>query len=57
MKHKYNERMVEIRENGIFIDDMIDLLESDDFSFLEHFQSNILRGVFTLCKLHSTERS
>jgi hypothetical protein len=44
----YDERVVKIGENGVFIDNMIDLLKPDDLSFLEDFESDVLIGILFL---------
>lgn len=49
--------MVKVGEDGVLVDDVIDLLETDDLSFLQYFQCYVVVCVFLLREFHSTKGS
>lgn len=57
MRVAYEERVVDVREDSIFRDDVINLLESKDLGLLEHFNGDKLIRQFVSGKPDSTERT
>lgn len=52
----YNEGVLEVAEDGVFVDDVVDLLEADDFGLFETLEGDIAIGLFVACQFHSPER-
>ena len=53
----YQEGVIYVGENGILGDNVINLLQSDNFGFLEHFYGNVLAGLFVFGKPDTTKRT
>ena len=54
-RETYNEGMGYGRQNGIFIHDVVDLFQTDDFGFLEDFDRIELVGLFIASQAHSSK--
>ena len=56
-KWTYNEGVSYRRQNGIFVHNVVDLLQTNDFSFLENLNRIELVGLFIPGKPDSAERT
>ena len=53
----HDKGVVQVAEDGVFINNVVDLLESDDFSLFELFESNILGCRFISGQFNPSKRA
>lgn len=54
---RYKEGVVDVGEDGVLGDDVVDLLETEDFGLLEHFEGNVVASLLLAREADAAERA